>query len=84
MKALEKEMLWRNMMKEEGRVRREVHRAEAEVEAARWRTEAERRQERIDAAVTNGLSTLPKPRRFRGYTPDEVRTAVTAAARAAV
>lgn len=84
MKALEKETLFRALMKEEGRVRREVRRAEAEAEAARWRTEAERRRERIDSAVTRGLGTLPKPRRFRGYTTDEVRTAVAAAARAAV
>lgn len=84
MKALEKEMLWRNMMKEQKQARREARRAESEADTARWRTEAERRQARIDAAVTNGLGTLPKPRRFRGYTPDEVHNAVTAAAAAAV
>ncbi|MCB1257140.1 MAG: hypothetical protein KDB26_08555 [Microthrixaceae bacterium] len=84
MKALEKETLFRAHMKEKGRVRREVRRAEAEADAARWRTEAERRQARIDNAVTRGLGMLPKPRRFRGYTPDEVHNAVTVAAAAAV
>lgn len=84
MKALGKEMLWRNMMKEQRQARREALRAEAEADAARWRTEAERRQARIDSAVTSGLGMLPKPRRFRGYTPDEVHNAVTVAAAAAV